>query len=230
MLMCISIHAQTNVGSIVPAVDSTFMAKLTGEFFYESKQYIGEQYFNVNWEQSDILLSTGEMIHNMSLKYNGLFDELIWMNSTNYGKFKLDRSFVREFWLKDEQGLSTHFKKIDVHESDNGNQPDVYVEIGIEGKISLYIHRKISVVGTKTLYMEDGYRVFGIIEATPVYYIKLPTNHYLKLNKIRHKAFLKLFPEEKKAIDKIIKANHLDVTVESDFVEVIKLMNKEIFR
>jgi len=229
LVICISTHAQTNVGLIVPAVDSTFSAKLTGEFFYENKQYMGQQYFNEIWAQSDILLSTGEMIYNASLKYNGLFDEVIWMNSTNFGKFKLDKSYIQEFWLKNEQGPSIHFRKINVSEPDNDHQPDIFVEIGIEDKMSLFIQRKISVIGTQTLYKNDGFREYETIEPTPVYYIKLPSNHYLKLTKVRRRAFLKLFPENKKAIAKMIRVNDLDVSVERDFVRLIELMNQEVF-
>jgi len=229
LLICVPIYAQTNVGLIVPANDSTFSAKLTGEFFFEGRQYLGEQYFNENWAQSDILLTTGEMIYNVSLKYNGLFDEVIWMNTSNFGKFKLDKSFIQEFWIKNEQGSSIHFKRINVSEPDKDHQPDIFVESGIESKISLYIQRKISVIGSQTLYKNDAFRDYETIEPTPVFYIKLPSNHYLKLNKIRRRAFLKLFPENKKAISKIIRVNDLDISVESDFVKLIELMNKEVF-
>lgn len=229
LLMCVPMHAQTNVGSIVPAIDSTFSAKLTGEFFFESKQYIGEQYFNENWAQSDILLSTGEMIYNVLLKYNGLFDEVIWMNTSNFGKFKVDKSFVKEFWLKYESGSSIHFKRINVSEPDKGPQPDIFVEVAIESNFSLYIQRKISVIGSQTLYNNDAFREFETIEPTPVYYIKLPSNHYLKLNKIHRRALLKLFPEKKKAISKIIRVNDLDVSVEAGFAKLIELMNIEVF-
>lgn len=222
-------QAQTNVGSIVPAVDSTYLAKLTGEFFYESKQYVGEQYFNENWTPGDILLSTGEMIYDASIKYNGFFDAVIWLNTHNYGKFKLDKSFVREFWLKDEQGPSIHFKKIDMSDSVDNLQSEIFVEVCIEGNISLYIQRKISVVGYQTQYIDNTYQKFELIEATPVYYIKLPSTNYLKLNKINRRTFLKLFPEKKKAINKIIRSNHLDVSIESGIVEVIELMDKELF-
>ena len=229
LVMCISMHAQTNVGLVVPAVDSTFSAKLTGEYFYENKQYIGQQYFNDTWAQSDILLSTGEMINNVSLKYNGFFDEVIWLNNSNYGKFKLDKSYIQEFWLKNEQNPTIHFKKINVSEPDNDHRPDIFVEIGVEDKISLYIQRKISVVETQTMYKNDAYRNFEVIEATPVYYIRLPSNRYLKINRVRRRTFLKLFPEKKKAIAKVIRVNDLDISVESDFVKLIELMNKEIF-
>jgi len=229
LLMCISMHAQTNVGSVVPPIDSTFTAKLTGEFFYESKQYIGVQNFNENWAQSDILLSTGEMIYNVSLKYNGLFDEVIWMNTSNFGKFKLDKSFIKEFWLKYEPSFPNHFKRINVSEPDKSHQPDIFVEVCTEGKISLYIQRRIRVSGTETIYRNDAYRNFESLESSPVYYIKLPSNQYLKLNRIRRRTFLKLFPDKKKAITKIMNANNLDVKVEGDFVKLIELMGKELF-
>jgi len=74
LLICITANAQTNVIQTIPDIDSTFTSKLTGEYFYENTHYIGEQFFNKDWTEGDILLSNGTMIYKKSLKYNGLRD------------------------------------------------------------------------------------------------------------------------------------------------------------
>jgi len=228
LIICISTNAQTNVVTIVPKVDSVFLSKLTGEFFYEKKQYIGEQFFNIDWANGDILLSTGVTICNKSLKYNGLLDELIWLNTYNFGKFKLDKSFIAEFWLKNILGADIHFKQINVSDTSNVKRQCVFAEVKVEGKLSLYIQRKISVIGSENVYRNGVLYSYDDIQATPRYYIKLPSNHYLMLTKLRRRAFLKLFPEKKKTIAKIIRVNHLNIKQESDFVRLIELMNNEV--
>lgn len=227
LFICIATSAQVNVRTQIQAVDSTFLPKLTGDFFYESKLYLGEQYYNKDWMTGDILLSTGAMVYDKSLKYNGLFDELIWLNETNFGKFKIDKPFVREFWLKNNPYSTVHFKQINLNEPNTVNRQDIFAELRVEGNLSLFIQRKISINRTEFRYVNNVLCQYDVITATPRYYIKLPSNQYLMLTKLRRRAFLKLFPEKKKRIAKIIRTNDLDVSVESDFVRLIELMNND---
>ena len=227
LLICTSINAQTNVPVKAPEVKSIFSPKLTGETFIEKKGYKGEQFFNKDWQESDILLSTGEEIHGEKLKYNGLLDELIWVNTSNYQQFKVDKSFISDFWLKNGTGTSNHFKRINVNEQKDENSSDIFAEVGVEGKVSLFIQRRIKIVGEENIYQNGTLYLLESIGAKPLYYIKTPTNHYLLLNRIRKNAFLKLFPEQKKEIAKIIKDNHLILKTESNLVQLIEILNKE---
>ena len=82
---------------------------------------------------------------------------------------------------------------------------------------------------TENSYKNEVLHEFDDIDATPRYYIKLPTNHYLTMTKLRRRTFLKFFPAKKSVIVKMIKDNNLDVEQESDFAKLIELMNKEVF-
>jgi len=226
LLICISARAQTNVYQKVPDIDSTYSAKLTGDFFYESKQYIGEQYFNIDWWDGDILLSTGQKVYGKLLRYSGLFDELIWLNNSNYGKFKLDKLSVDEFWIKDKSEKDFHFKRINLSDTTSTHRLGIYVEVMVTGKLSLYIQRKISVVGYEDEYKNKILSRYYDLKSTPIYYIKLPSNIYLTLNKQSRNALLKLFPKNKNELSKIIRDNRLNVRAEDDFVKIIELMNK----
>jgi hypothetical protein len=226
LFICISANAQTNVIQRIPNIDSTFTSKLTGDFFYENTHYIGEQFFNKDWADGDILLSNGIMIYKKYLKYNGLLDELIWLNSSNFGKFKLDRSSISEFWLRNISERDIHFKRINISDSSNNHRSDIFAEVKVEGKYSLYIHRKVSVTGYENVRLDNTFGRFDNLKNTPRYYIKLPSNHYFMMTKLRRRAFLKQFREDKKAISKIIKDNRLNVRIESDFVKLIEFMNE----
>lgn len=221
----ISVSGQTNVAKNLPDIDTLFLPKLTGDFFYESKKYVGDQYYNNDWVKGDILLSTGEMIYDKTLKYNGLFDELIWLNTNNYGKFKLDKSFIKEFWLKNIQDSAIHFKQISVLNTTSSIQQDIFVEVALQGKMSLFIQRKISVMGSQTIFKDNVLKLYEYVYKTPIYYIKTPSGAYLNLSKIRSKEFSNLFAENKKLIQKHIRTKHLIVRTESDLLTLIKSLN-----
>jgi len=229
LLICTSVNAQTNVPVKAPEVKTTFSPKLTGETYIEKKGYKGEQFFNKDWLESDILLTTGEEIHGENLKYNGLLDELIWVNTSSYQQFKLDKSFISDFWLKNETGSTNHFKRINVNEQKDVHSSDIFAEVGVEGKVSLFIQRRIIIVGEENIYRNGTLYLSESIGEKPLYYIKTPSNHYLILSRIRKKAFLNLFPEQKKDIAKIMKENHLNLKTESDLIQLIIMLNKNVF-
>jgi hypothetical protein len=226
-LICLSSNAQKVILTKAPDVDSIFSSKLTGDCFYEDKKYIGEQFLNKDWTKGDILLTTGEIIHDKLLKYNGLFDGLVWMNEYSYRMFQLHRSFVNEFWIVNTPGTKTHFKRICISDTSKINNKDIYMEVKAEGKISFYIQRRISIVGTENVKKNDIYYVCNVLEPTPVYYFKLPSNQYVMMSRLRPRAFLKLFPKNKKAINKLIREKHLNVRDENECTTLIELMNKE---
>lgn len=229
LMMSISINAQSNLITKSYDEDTIFSPKLTGEVFYENKQYVGEQYFISDWVKGDILLKTGSIVYNKSIKYNGLFDEVIWLNTSNFSKYKLDKSFITDFWLKKIQGDTIHFKRINADET-NGNHPtDIFVQVGIEGKVSLYIQHKIRIVSEDYMYHNDKLFYYNNIANRPLYFIRLPSTGLTCLNRIHKRTFLKLFPEQRKRIGKLLKDHHLNFKTENDLIKVIGLLNQEVF-
>ena len=223
LLFCVTINAQINISK----VDSAFLPKLTGKTYIERKEYKGEQFYNKDWMEGDILLSTGETIHVEKLKYNGFLDDVIWVNPSNFQQFVLDKSYINDFWLKNPSGQDIHFKRINAVDPLAVSHPsDTFVEVGIEGKVSLYIQRKIVVVGEENIYQNGALNLLESIGPNPLYYIKLPTNTYLTMSKLSRKAFLKLFPEQKKDINKLLRDNHMKFKSESDFIQIIELLNR----
>jgi hypothetical protein len=226
LLICFLSNAQTHVAPVIPVVDSTFTSKLTGDLFYENTYVLGEQYFNQDWADGDILLSNGLLVSNKVIKYNGLIDELIWLNSSNFGKFKVDKSAVSEFWLKNISDHDIHFKRINVSDTSTIHLSNIYAEVKAEGKYSLYIYHRVKVTGSEVVKLEKGSYSFDILTNAPICYIKTPSGHYLKITKLRRTKLLQLFPESKVTIAKMIKSNHLKIRSESDLVKLIELMNK----
>ena len=228
LFICISTNAQMNVVQIVPEIDSTFSSKLMGDVFYENRNYVGSQFFNSDWWEGDILLSSGEMVNGKHLKYNGLLDELIWLNTRNLGKFKLDKSFVAEFWLRNTLGTNYHFKQIKVGDAKDIQQQSFFAEVKVEGELSLYIYHKISVVGSVNVRKDNVLLNYNNLENERIYYIKQPSDSFIALHKIRRQSFVSHFPQKAKTINRIIKANDLNIKLEDDFIRLIRLMNIEL--
>ena len=227
LLISITAYAQT-ADREKEESDSISQAKLAGETYFEKKGYKGEQFFNKVWMQSDILLSTGKMVLGEKVKYNGLLDELIWANATINQQFKLDKPLISEFWLKDEKGMTTHFKQITLNKSPSASQQsDFFAEVAVEGKLALYIQRKISIVDKDNVTIDGILRRQETIRATPLYYLKLSSDNYLQLDKIKLKSFIQLFPTKKKLVDKLMKNNNFKLKTEKDLIRLIKLLNDQ---
>ncbi len=225
IIISVSAVCQTNVVSKIPLVDTTFSVKLTGSFFIERKQFVGQQYYNQDWSKGDILLNTGEKLTDILLKYNGLYDELIWLNTFNYGIFKLDKPAIKEFWLKTGNGSAHHFKQLKIYTTLDSIQ-NTFAELLINNKVSLFAQRKIEIQGLQYVTVNKVRQKYDNLVATPVYYFKLPLNQYISLEKPNRKKVLSLFPENKKAITKIINDNRLNLKRESDLVRLVELINE----
>jgi hypothetical protein len=223
-----SIHAQSNVTNYVQGADSIFAPKLTGESFLE-KKYKGDQFYNKDWVKADILLSTGVMVYNVNINYNGLVDQLIWLNPYSLGKFIIDKLSVSDFWFKNAAGATIHFKRIKTEQPTYDYSSDVFVQVAVEGKLSLYIQRRIHIFNSENYYQGSNLYSIDLVEPKPLYYIKLPSNHYCLMTNFHRRPFLKLFPDQKKVIDKAIKRNHLNFKNEENFTKIIELLNKEVF-
>ncbi|MBP1637346.1 MAG: hypothetical protein H6Q18_135 [Bacteroidetes bacterium] len=228
-LLLITIYSQAQTIDISKdKKDTISYSKLTGETYIEKKGYKGEQNFNKVWMQSDILLCTGEMVLGEKVKYNGLIDQLIWGNATLNQQIKLDKQLVNEFWLLDDKNQTTHFKKISVNNSPTSNhQSDFFAELMVKGNLSLYVQRKISIVDIDNIVVDGTLCRIETIKATPMYYLKLPIDNYVFLEKIRPKSFKQLFPTQKKQIDKLMKENHMKLRDENDLINLIKLLNTQ---
>lgn len=209
--------------------DSLFSTNLTGKTFVENRTYRGDQYYNTDWLTGDVLLSTGEIVSNKKLKYNGLLDELIWLNTVIPGVYSIDRPLIYEFRLKNFHNRVVRFVKINVKDSTLGHKNDIFVEELVKGNISLYVQRKISITDVMMIEREHKLYPLNFIGPTPVYFIKLSTDNYLPMSALNRASLLGLFPLQKKNLKKLATQNHVDLRTEKGLMEMIELMNKVEF-
>ena len=230
LIFCITAFGQNNLPVGVSTVDSVFAPKLTGETYTEFKRFRGDPFITDDWMESDILLVTGQTVHKKNIKYNGLLDQVVWLNPVNANKYTLDKLAISEFWYKNALNQPVHFKRISVSDSKTGRTTEVFVEAIIEGKISLYIQHRMMKVEAENIIENNKTYSIDVLSEKQLYYIKLPSGTYFVTNRITRNAFFKLFPDQRKAINKLLIKNHLNFRSESAVQKIIELMNRELFQ
>jgi hypothetical protein len=214
-----------SLSQIQPKTDPIYKPKLTGELFVE-KKYKGSQYATSEWANSIIVLCTGDTVWGEKIKYNGYLDEVIWLHSKNFNKFKLDKSTISEFWIKTSDSLTIHYKQMSIPTILDNEK--IFIETLCEGNLSLYIHRKINQQGVSEENEEGTHYELEILEPDNTYFFKLPTGQWIGMHKLDMNHFLKAMPDQKQAIIQLAKKYHLKFKSENQCIKLIQLINKEI--
>ncbi len=206
-------------------LDSIFEPRLSGEMYKMKVGIIGKQFYNDDWAESDIKLSSGEVAFNKFLKYNGLLDEVIWLRSDLSGQVKLEKQFIDEFTFKDFRGKPVRFKRIRVRLPQMTDSTDIFAEVLSEKSASLYVFRHIRIIESINRVENGALYSFDRLAPQPVYILKLPDNETLTFRRISPTALLKALPKDyKAAVKKIIQQNFLSVRSEDDLVKLVRLI------
>lgn len=230
LMFCIPAFGQSNMPVGVSKVDSVFAPRLTGETYTEFKRFKGDPFITDDWMESDILLVSGQMVHKKNIKYDGLQDQVVWLNPVNTNKYTLDKLAISEFWYTNTMGEPVHFRRLSVADTKTGRISEVFAEAIIEGKISFYIQHRIMKVEAENIIEDNKTFTIDVLGKKPLYYIKLPSGSYFVTGSISKNSFLKLFPDQRKAISKLLNKNHLNFHTESAVQKAIELLNKELFQ
>jgi hypothetical protein len=213
--------------SSADAIPKKVLPRLTGEVFVEHT-YKGNQYLTDEWCTGAIVLVTGDTIHGLKLKYNGLFDEVIWLNTNNFNKFKVDKPSISEFWLLQKDSGSVHFKKLAVTKPEDKTQY-LYLETICEGKLSMYCLRKIKKYGVDQETIEGMHYELEVIVPDPVYYFRLPSGEWVWMRKLKIDELLKYIPNKKKLILQLQEKYHLKFSDKNQCLQFIQHINNEVF-
>lgn len=209
----------------IPDVDTVFAPVLTGNYFIEKRNYVGDQYLNSQWAEGDILLCTDQLLRVKSLKYNGLHDELIWLNNLNLNTFKIDKAYIKEFWLRNIQGRDLHFKRIKFPVLTTDSVTDMLTEVLTEGVYSLYKQHSITTQWPQYKVIDKIRVKYDVLKYTPFYLIKTPPGQVVKLTHISRKNLNKLLPAEERRINNILRKEEFILRDEGDLIRLINGMN-----
>jgi hypothetical protein len=222
-LILIYFGADINGQTINP--DSIFEPRLSGEMFHIRTGVRGKQFYNDDWAASNIKLSTGEWVFNKKLKYNGLMDEIIWLQTDSFRQIKLEKHFIDEFYFKDYSGKLVRFKRIRIKLSQLIDSSDIFVEVLAENKALLYVFRNIKIEGTDNVIEGGELYSYDLLVPRPLYILNLPDGETVYFRKIRRRILLNTLNDNYKTIFRdIIQHNHLIMRTEDDLTKLTNLL------
>ncbi len=225
VLFLLSVACYVQEQDTLPA--SLTEPKLAGEWYYPEAGYAGTQLFRGSWFPGRVLLENGRKSDDKMLAYNGLQDQLIWLDKKGGKVLALDKGLVAGFVLQDEQGKEMYFRKIRVKPLLMNDSVSVFVQVLWRGQhLSLFVHRKIISDYTETY---DGFvtpQNGKLLKSAPVYYIMAHGRQQSQIEKINRKMLYAIFPEKKKDIRKILHKNHLSLHHEYQLIKAIELIDE----
>lgn len=227
LLLCfsiVSIQAQSALETILPARDTVFAPKLTGKFYYDNKQVIGEPFVQLDWTRAHVILEDADTIENKLLKYNGLIDNFVWLNTWNYALAELDRKSIKEVWF--EEMPVVVFRKMYPNDLSDSVK-NFFAELHFDGRYKLYTrHRMIH--GWPVYKMIDNIRrKYDVLLYKPLYYIELPSGKQLVLDKISLRDLYKKAPGLKPQIQAIIRKYHLKLRNIVELNQLVQRLSEE---
>ncbi len=201
--------------------------KLAGEWYYPAVGYVGSQLFRGEYFRGRVLLENGRMANDRMLAYNGLQDQLIWLDSRGGKVLTLDKGLIAGFVLWDEQGKEMQFRKIWIRSLLVGDTIPVFVQVLLEGRnVSLYVRRRIINDYTETYggYVTSASRHY--LSPAPVYFIRTKGKKKEQIDKINRKNLYAVFPDRKKEIRKTLRKNHLSLNNELQLIRAMQLIDR----
>jgi hypothetical protein len=181
-----TVFCQTSGNNTPKNID--YESLLSGELFDLSLTPDLSTYFNTEWLAGDILMINGRMARNHKLKYNGLLDELFWLEPVSKQIIKLDKESIYQFHFQNFHGDSTiRFRKIRVRKDIFIDSADIFVQEIIYGKVSLMISHSFYYAGKTTVRTDKGTFLKDIFKEEPVYYLRFPDNGFVELRRFTRK-------------------------------------------
>jgi hypothetical protein len=179
---------------------------LTGELFQPGTLPDSITFVNPEWQASDIFLQDGRIIRNKMIKYNGLLDELLWLEPESKKTIKLDKEAILSFHFHDYKGdTGVYYRKINVKQEIWTDSVKIFAEEIYTGKLSLFIFHSYAVV-RKEQYLFNGisYRR-DIYAEEPAYYFRFDNNRTVGFKDLSGKKLYGYLPDQKDTIKKYLK-------------------------
>lgn len=225
LILFFLLHLSTTLCGQIVTLDSIFEPKLCGTIYEMAGGYKGSQFYNNEWANADILLSSGEIVSNKLLRYNGFTDDVIWKNNVELVEVKLEKHFINEFVFKNFNGKLIRFKRIPAKLPGIVDSTEIFAEVLAESKSLCYVYRKIMVKGYDLKEVNGLTYISDNLVAQPQYLLVLPDKETVVFRHISKRGILKALPEKYRisAKDQLQK-NHLQLKNEDNLKVFVELM------
>jgi hypothetical protein len=167
------------------------------------------------WHHGKIFLNSGEVITTELMHYDGLNDQLI-INSKNPAiKLAVDKYTIQGFDVGElNSDPLFRFRRIKVNRNYSGDHQDVFLQVLISGRNTLYVYRKLS----KDLQLNKIVRNY-------IYYIAKEGGSMVSFVKPSRKTVLRLFPENADLFRIGLRKTHNHVRNEEQLAHAVEVLN-----
>jgi hypothetical protein len=182
------------------------------EYYNPVEEYEGEQYFN-NWTLGEVMLSNGDLIENIFLRYDKYLDALLWLRKTDFKAGILNKGAIAGFRLFDDRhNLTASFvkKKIVLSRSDS---TEAFLQVLASGELTFCVYRNVSIL-TNDYQLSDNTKYF------------ITGNGQDFLLDLNRKSFLDLPVIQQTEMKNILRTNRISLrNKEENFIQAISLYN-----
>ena len=196
---------------------------LSGELFLPASPPDIVTYFNKSWLSGDIWLTDGTVIRNKKIRYNGLLDELFWLEPRMNQTIKLDKESIRQFhFLNFQDDTSVYFRKLKVKRNILTDSTEIYGQEIFRGDLSLYVLHSFYLNRKETVQIDKRYILKDIFEEETIYYIKFLDNKVVGFKRFSRKNLYTFLPDKKDQIKQYLKENKTGIIKSNP--EIIRLV------
>ncbi len=226
LLLAIALTINSSAHSGQPETDTgresnMFSSRLSGEIVNLSIPARGSQYTHQDWKYGEVILYSGEIVSEVSLRYNGYRNILVWRHPETLNHIRLDDKLIKGFSLHRETG-TLNFQRLQVPP---GRQ-NIFAECLFDGEIKLFAWRNIEQTGD---YLEStGARMVSIpiLEPRPQYYLKDTKGNTTRIRRLNQRALTEAFPEEQQEKVRALAERHnLRIHDEATMIRAVKTIN-----
>lgn len=200
---------------------------LSGELFTPDVPLDIMTYFNSSWLSGDIVLADGGIIKNKKIKYNGLLDELFFLDPSSNQVIKLDKEAIAQFHFLNYQGdTAVYFRKLKVKRDIFNDSIEIFGQELFHGDLSLYVLHSFYFARADIVPRNKGYILKDIYKEEPVYYLRFLNNKVVGFKSFSRKNLYAFLPGKKDQVKKFFKENGLGkIKTNQEIIRLIQFLS-----
>jgi len=203
--------------------------KLMGEVYHLNSVSNANYFLQKEWVEATITLKDGDVFEGVKIRYMAFGDELVAYNNSNHSLFIVDKSTVEQFTFL-SPGVGSLFVKrkfINLDSLDLSLNKSYFEELysGTAKLLSFHAIEEQKV----TPYTDSNGKMYDVeYRLKTMYYILSDEKGFSKIQ-LKNRSLYSVYPENKKAIKKLLRKNKTNLSDEASAIQVIKLLDSAGF-
>jgi hypothetical protein len=220
-LMVMGVNAQEYSNGEMTVKSNSLNHKLQGRQFIFAYVPEGSEFINDNWDKGYVILDNNDRYDSLSMKYNSLHDELIYVNERTKKMVELDKNSVSEFGFYKNLDDVMRFKRFFYNKN-------IYFNVLYDGNMKLLVRYITSNEKTSTYKDKFGHVQDSKYVLRTEYYMMFPDGDLERFRTTKN-SFIQLFPDKKKDLKKLCRKNHIDFKKDNDLISFTKQIENKYF-